>query len=294
MGVRLIREVLANAPEGLDPACRFVLVVLAESARDSTRRAYPGMSELVRLTGMSESSLGRVFRELAAWGLEVRVQIGTDRSGRPLFAARGHQTTYRIPSIADGKAPERSSTAKGFRTGKPLNGEDLSGEKGPQIRTERSSESPRKVLNGEGPSRQGPTVPFPSIPSKNYGGGAERSTHYARPDGVEPPPRCPDHIDDPTDAPCRACGTARKAWEAWASADRRARAAEESAAARRRAEATRAAINACDACDTRGRLPGDILCSHDPDAGRRRAQGAAAARAAINGARPPLRLIAEA
>lgn len=284
MGVRLIREVLANAPEGLDPACRFVLVVLAESARDSTRRAYPGMSELVRLTGMSESSLGRVFRELAAWGLEVRVQIGTDRSGRPLFAARGHQTTYRIPSIADGKAPERSSTSRGFRTGKVLNGEGLSLEKGPQ-------NGGRKVLNGEGPSRQGPTVP---LPVKDLRGRRSGSTHYARPLAPQPPPRCDEHIDDPTDAPCRKCGVARRAHDEWARADRLADQAERSAAAAQRAEATRAAINACDACDTRGRLPGDVLCSHDPDAGRRRAQGAAAARAAINGARPPLRLITEA
>lgn len=35
----------------------------------------------------------------------------------------------------------------------------------------------------------------------------------------EPPLRCPQHIDTPTDAPCRACGDARRAHAAWEAAD---------------------------------------------------------------------------
>jgi hypothetical protein len=33
--------------------------------------------------------------------------------------------------------------------------------------------------------------------------------------GDAPPPRCPRHLNDPTENPCRACGDARKAVKAW-------------------------------------------------------------------------------
>lgn len=43
---------------------------------------------------------------------------------------------------------------------------------------------------------------------KEEGGGA-RATRQ------EPPPRCPRHLEEPTTDPCRGCGDARKAHEAW-------------------------------------------------------------------------------
>lgn len=39
-----------------------------------------------------------------------------------------------------------------------------------------------------------------------------------------PSPRCPQHLENPTEQPCRACGEARKAralWEALERAERR-------------------------------------------------------------------------
>lgn len=99
----------------------------------------------------------------------------------------------------------------------------------------------------------------------------------------EPPPRCRDHLDDPDPPPCGRCGDARKAAEAWhrdqETAQRRAASEARSAAAHDRAQVARAAINACQLCDNRG-YAGALLCSHDPSAGRRTANGVAAARAA--------------
>jgi hypothetical protein len=286
MGVRLIREIIADAPEGLPPLCRLVLLVLAESARDSTRRGFPGMPELCRRTGLAESTVSAVLRELAEWNIEVRVRIGTDRSGRPVYAAKGHRTTYQIPPIADAKAPERPRVPRAIPKRKAIGTEGLSDAKGPTDRTQRPYETAPKALRTEGPSRQSPTGTHPVNPVKNPGGNAQSSTHYARPDGAEPSPRCDDHIDEPTDAPCRACGAARKAHEAWDRARILADAEARSAAAKARAVALAEEIAACRACDHRGRLPGDVLCSHDPHAGDRRARGAAAARAALRVVRP--------
>jgi len=45
------------------------------------------------------SGLRRVLIRLAQHDLEVRVQRGLDSRGRPIFAHRGMQTTYRLPSL---------------------------------------------------------------------------------------------------------------------------------------------------------------------------------------------------
>jgi hypothetical protein len=99
-----------------------------------------------------------------------------------------------------------------------------------------------------------------------------------------PPPRCPQHVNaDGDPGPCRACGDARQAREAWdADADRR-EAARRSAEAREAAEVRARAIAACDRCDDRG-YRGKTLCDHDPDAEARHARGSAAARAELDAA----------
>lgn len=35
------------------------------------------------------------------------------------------------------------------------------------------------------------------------------------PNETEPPPRCPKHLDNPTEQPCRPCGQARVAHAHW-------------------------------------------------------------------------------
>lgn len=39
-------------------------------------------------------------------------------------------------------------------------------------------------------------------------------------DDQKPPPRCPKHLDEPTEARCGACGEARRALALWEALDR--------------------------------------------------------------------------
>lgn len=112
MGVRLIAEVRKHAPPGLDRAERLVLLLIAEDARDSTRVSRCGREALLRGTGLGPRGLRYVFERLAAHGLEVRVPIGTDRAGRPLYAVPGVQSTYRVPVFSAAKG-ELESLLKG-------------------------------------------------------------------------------------------------------------------------------------------------------------------------------------
>jgi hypothetical protein len=99
-----------------------------------------------------------------------------------------------------------------------------------------------------------------------------------------PPQRCPQHVDDPNPPPCGACADARKAHDRWQADQQRADQARRSAEARARAQATAQAIAACQLCDTHGRLPSGVVCTHDPT--RVGSNGAAKARAAIRKGTP--------
>jgi hypothetical protein len=44
-----------------------------------------------------------------------------------------------------------------------------------------------------------------------------------------PPPRCPEHLDNPTGKPCGACGDARRARALWEALNRAEKADEEDA-----------------------------------------------------------------
>jgi hypothetical protein len=104
VGVPLITEVLDYAPADLTPAERIVLVALAEKANDTTRLVWTSRKEstqamLLRRSGLSESGLRKVFGRLADKELEVRVPIGTDKHGRPVFAHEGRSTDFRVPVL---------------------------------------------------------------------------------------------------------------------------------------------------------------------------------------------------
>jgi hypothetical protein len=79
-----------------------------------------------------------------------------------------------------------------------------------------------------------------------------------------PPPKCPDHLNDPDPPPCGRCADARRRR---ADAERTATvtaAERRSADARGRAEASAAAVAACRECGPDGYLPGGRVCFHDP------------------------------
>lgn len=101
-----------------------------------------------------------------------------------------------------------------------------------------------------------------------------------------PPPKCPEHLNTEDPPPCGACADARKLLQRWKADKAIAESLAQSAQARERAEAVRADINACNLCDSDGRLAGNRLCTHDPDQPQRLDRGIAAARAAAPPRRP--------
>ncbi|MCX5112184.1 hypothetical protein OOK13_40385 [Streptomyces sp. NBC_00378] len=92
MGIRLIVEVLASAPEALTHREKLLLVVLAEDANDDTRTTWNSVErpEVLRGAKLSRSQLYAVLKSLAAKGalekLAAGQKNGTAKYKIPLFA----------------------------------------------------------------------------------------------------------------------------------------------------------------------------------------------------------------
>lgn len=126
MGVRLIVEILDNAPADMSAAERLLLIALAEKASDQTRQVLWRKNEdprevLAGRVGVSPAGLTKVFGRLASRGLDPRVPLRTDRQGRPVFAFVGTLGRYRVPVLAP---------ARGSPGGDPLEPERCD-ERGP-------------------------------------------------------------------------------------------------------------------------------------------------------------------
>jgi hypothetical protein len=107
VGVKVVVEVLDHAPPDLTPAERIVLVALAERCRDDTRRVLPSVDEpvramLLRRSGLGDSGLTKVLRRLAQRGLDVRIPLGLDGSGRALYAYDGRAAEFSVPQLREG------------------------------------------------------------------------------------------------------------------------------------------------------------------------------------------------
>jgi hypothetical protein len=113
-----------------------------------------------------------------------------------------------------------------------------------------------------------------------------RGTEYPPPEippqsAGRPPERCATHADiDGDPGPCRPCGDARRAVEAWNAETARFDAAARSTEARRRAEDRARDIANCGLCDANGYI-GRQFCDHDPSGPERAARGRAAVQAAL-------------
>ncbi|MFE5699957.1 hypothetical protein [Rhodococcus koreensis] len=110
-----------------------------------------------------------------------------------------------------------------------------------------------------------------------YVGGRVRARPATR---TEPPPaHCSKHPEG-TDAPCRLCGDARRARNAWDAEQKHLTARAQSDEAWQRAEDRAQAIADCDICDEDGydRL---TLCDHDPDTAERAKRGIALIRESL-------------
>lgn len=120
MGYPLYREVKRHAPDDLDTGELALLLILADEANDQTRECFPGMDELCAYMRMSAVGVRKILQRLAQRGIDVRVPVAKDSTGRVVYAVKGARTTYRLPRFAptgptDGdtqvspKSPQRRS-----------------------------------------------------------------------------------------------------------------------------------------------------------------------------------------
>ena len=105
MGYELYRHVLNHAPAELDPTARAVLAVIADDANERTRISRIPIDLLMHRSGVTRDALKKVFRRLARAGYEIRIPVGTDALGRPIYAMRGRATQYRIPVFPERDVP---------------------------------------------------------------------------------------------------------------------------------------------------------------------------------------------
>lgn len=155
MGIKLIVEVLDHAPRDLSQAELVVLIAIAEEANDVTREAWPGMTKLARRTRMAPVSVRHVLERLRDRKLEIRVPIGIDHSGAPVFAGRGRCTVYRIPAFSmTDRSPIKDTYLADSRTdqdtNRPVRGpdRDTNGpDRGPGQDTGRSDSRPGQDTN---------------------------------------------------------------------------------------------------------------------------------------------------
>ena len=105
MGIRLIAEVLDSAPETLTYRELYVLLVLAENARDSTRQCWPGVEDnpdVVRRLRMGRSQRYGAIKALVEKGALVRVRRGQKHV----------RAVYGIPRLT-AQGPENPDPEKG-------------------------------------------------------------------------------------------------------------------------------------------------------------------------------------
>lgn len=103
MAWQLVAEVLDHAPPACGPAERLVLVAIAEAIhtdRRETRRCTTGVADLARRTGLRPASVTDALTRMRdRVGLDVRVAIGTDRRGNPVYATPGRVPIFELPVL---------------------------------------------------------------------------------------------------------------------------------------------------------------------------------------------------
>lgn len=195
MGYELYRHVLNHAPDEIDAAARLVLAVIADDAHEKTRKSYLGMDLLSHRTGLLPDAVGKALRRLAKAGIEIRVPVGTDKRGKPVFAMKGHRTTYLIPVF-----PER------FMAPKDCPQADLSKEQSPDERQtiDDSKVGPEAAKVCLQAAKVGPQAdPPPQSPQSPHIGGATEDSDNLFPDLEEtkPEPKKPKTTKRATPAP---------------------------------------------------------------------------------------------
>src|SRR4051794_4719353 len=98
MAIEIITNVLDHAPADLTATETMILVALAEWARSpQTRETERSREELAARVRCTPGGVVKALLRLAGRGIEVRVPIGMDKNGDPVYARPGQVTRYRLP-----------------------------------------------------------------------------------------------------------------------------------------------------------------------------------------------------
>jgi hypothetical protein len=98
----------AGMPAEWSQGERLVALIIADACSDRTGTGYIANEQLCTETGYTQKSLSDVLRRLSRHGYEMRVPHGLGKDGRPVFAARGHGTDYRVPILKPRSTPDLS------------------------------------------------------------------------------------------------------------------------------------------------------------------------------------------
>lgn len=102
VGYPLRREVRDLLPKGVltDKEARLILE-LADSCDDDTRRGWPGVEWLAEKTDIPNSKrVGEYFASIARKWVELRIPLGHGAGGKPYYSYPGERTRYEFPSRA--------------------------------------------------------------------------------------------------------------------------------------------------------------------------------------------------
>ncbi|GAB3209765.1 hypothetical protein GCM10027294_25480 [Marinactinospora endophytica] len=166
MGVRLIVEVLDYAPASLTPRERYVLIVLAEGARDHTRVCWPGVEDderfIHRSRLKSRSQRYAVLKALVEKGVLENVRRGQKgvRAGyriAPMAPEGAALPPFQGPGIRDADGLEGHVQGPGNQDAESRNGDA----QGPGFRDSGSRFSGFRVPDSGTPSPQSPQSPHP-------------------------------------------------------------------------------------------------------------------------------------
>ena len=155
MGYELRREIRDLLPRGgvlTDKECRLILE-LADNANDQTRRAWPGVDWLAEVCDIpNPKRVGEFLTSIARKWVELRVELGKDRHGKPYFAKSGHRTVYRFPTrtelvamLGEDQVPPTPG----------LDARKVPGKEGPQVPAKEGPQVP-PTEGAQAPAKGGP------------------------------------------------------------------------------------------------------------------------------------------
>lgn len=154
MGYKLRREVRDVLPPGLlTTAERLVLLEIADLAGDDTRVAKFGPDQVALLVDMTASAVRKHVQRIGYKGIDLRIQIGIDGRGLPVYAHAGMQTNYRIPALTVPEGGQLVQAPKVERVDNP------SAEGGQPVQRGWTEKAERV---------DGSSTPSPHVSSKNF------------------------------------------------------------------------------------------------------------------------------